>query len=171
MSTGGLRPEPDPAPGDLDAVTALLGRVPNGNFVVVVRRRDIDSVLHGLGVVFLDDRVGIEAAWNGRRVVEPAQGTRHAPQGLRLAHLRRADGLAFDEPGHQPALRRHERHDFGTDAGLMGPPNQNVLGTPDQNVRTVPPVGFRGRTGTVTSSAPPSVPTSVSPYDPANPSR
>jgi uncharacterized protein len=29
-----------PAPSDLDAVTALLGRVPGGNFAVVVRRRD-----------------------------------------------------------------------------------------------------------------------------------
>jgi hypothetical protein len=28
-----------PSPADLDAVTALLGRVPNGNFCVVVRRK------------------------------------------------------------------------------------------------------------------------------------
>jgi len=29
-----------PSPADLDAVTGLLGRVPNGNFTVVVRRKD-----------------------------------------------------------------------------------------------------------------------------------
>jgi uncharacterized protein len=29
-----------PSPGDVDTVTGLLGRVPNGNFAVVVRRRD-----------------------------------------------------------------------------------------------------------------------------------
>jgi uncharacterized protein len=40
VTTGSRATAVSPSPADLDTVTGLLGRVPNGNFAVVVRRRD-----------------------------------------------------------------------------------------------------------------------------------
>ena len=40
VTTDSRAPAGSPSPADLEAVTGLLGRVPNGNFTVVVRRRD-----------------------------------------------------------------------------------------------------------------------------------
>jgi hypothetical protein len=40
VTTDSRAPAGSPTPADVEAVTGLLGRVPNGNFTVVVRRRD-----------------------------------------------------------------------------------------------------------------------------------
>ena len=40
MTTDSRATRPPTPAADLDAVTGLLGRVPNGNFTVVVRRKD-----------------------------------------------------------------------------------------------------------------------------------
>jgi hypothetical protein len=107
-----------PSPSDLDAVTGLLGRVPNGGFVVAVRRTD------GQPVVIANDphlRSGepmptrywlvdpeiralvsrLESGGGVRRAEEEVDG-----EALRLAHARYAEErdalIPVDRPGPRP---------------------------------------------------------------------
>jgi hypothetical protein len=116
---GGLLAGTDPAPVDVAAVTGLLGRVPNGNFSVVVRRRD------GAPVVIANDPhlrdgepmptrywlvdPGIRAVVGG---LEAAGGVRRAEaavaaEELQAAHDRYADERDALIPADWPGPRPH----------------------------------------------------------------
>jgi uncharacterized protein len=107
-----------PSPADLDAVTALLGRVPNGNFTVVVRRHDGRPVVIANDPHLRDGKPMPTRYWlidpEIRALVgrlESQGGVRRAedavePDALRNAHARYAaerDALIpADWPGPRP---------------------------------------------------------------------
>src|SRR5260370_40333684 len=87
-----------------------------------LRRGYPDPMRLRLAPVLLDPRMRVKAPGNRRRAVQLAQRRRHAPNGLRPAHLLERDRAAVDESGHEPTIAGEKSDDRRSQAHLRGPP-------------------------------------------------